>query len=452
MGPGGTSARAALVPTLGTRDVLFIVVGNVVGSGIFIVSAGTFRQAQSVALALTIWVVGGVLSLLGALTYGELSSMRPESGGLYSYIRDAFGLLPAFLYGWTVFAVIGTGTLAALAVAFTRYAQQIINLGPVSTRALALLFIAVIAAINVRGTRTSAGVQGGTTILKVGILVALGVGLCVAGTWRPTAPSGAASMTVPTSMMSSIVPALIGVLWAYEGWQYGTFAAGETRDPQRAVPRALAAGTVLVMAVYLIANAGYVAVLGLERAAHSPRIAAEATQAAFGPVAGQLLGVVALFAIFSSANANVLTSTRLYFSMARDNVFFDVMGRVHGRFGTPAVAIIVSSTWAAVLAMSGTFEQLLLYVIFVGWAFYGLGAASLFVLRRREPASAGRFRTPGYPVTPALFVLAALAVVFDTVGRQPGRALVGITLVLAGVPAFFVWRARRVARMLDVGR
>jgi APA family basic amino acid/polyamine antiporter len=428
--------------TLGARDVLFIVVGNVIGSGIFIVPAETFRQAHTVKLALGIWVIGGVLSLLGALTYGELSSMRPESGGLYSYIRDAFGVLPAFLYGWTVFAVIGTGTLAALAVAFTRYVQQLTPLGPAWIRVVTLAFIAALAAINVRGTRASAGMQNGTTALKVGILVALSIGLCVAGQVRLALHTTASSATGPASLRASIGPALVGVLWAYEGWQYGTFAAGETRDAPRVVPRALAAGTIVVIIVYLLVNLGYVAALGLDRAARSPRIAAEATSAAFGPVAGQLLAVVALVAIFSSANANVLTSTRLYFSMARDGMFFDLMGRVHGRFGTPAIAIIASSVWAAVLAMSGTFEQLLLYVIFVGWAFYGLGAASLVVLRRREPARPGAFRAPGYPATPVIFVLAALAVVLDTVGRQPARAAAGASLVLAGIPAYFIWRAR----------
>jgi basic amino acid/polyamine antiporter, APA family len=433
---------AGLKRTLGGRDVLFIVVGNVIGSGIFIVPAETFRQARTVKLALIIWVVGGVLSLLGAFTYGEMSSLKPESGGLYSYIRDAFGVLPAFLYGWTVFAVIGTGTFAALAVAFTRYVQQIAPLSPAWVRVSTLTFVAAIAALNIRGTRASAGIQNGTTAVKVGILVVLSIGLCVAGPWRTSMHGLASSPAAVGSLRASIGPALVGVLWAYEGWQYGTFAAGETRDAQRVVPRALAAGTILVIIVYLLVNVGYIAALGFERAASSPRIAAEATSVTFGPLAGQSLAVVALIAIFSSANANVLTSTRLYFSMARDGVFFDLMGRVNPRFGTPAIAIGASSVWAAVLAMSGTFEQLLQYVIFIGWAFYGVGAASLFVLRRREQAAPGTFRTPGYPLTPVIFILAALGVVLDTVGRAPGRALVGATLVLAGVPAFFIWRSR----------
>jgi APA family basic amino acid/polyamine antiporter len=235
---------------------------------------------------------------------------------------------------------------------------------------------------------------------------------------------------------------MIGVLWAYEGWQYVTFSAGETIDPQRTFPRAITVATATLIVIYLLATFGYIAALGPEAAAHTDHIAADAVGALLGPIAGKLVGALILVSIFSAANGIMLTAPRMYFAMARDGVFFQRLAIVDPRFGTPALAIVAIAAWAAVLAASGTFEQLLTYVVFTGWIFYALGGLSVLALRRREPDAVRPFRVPGYPVTPVLFVLSALVLVLNTVIAQPLRAAAGLAVMLIGTPAFYLWRAR----------
>jgi basic amino acid/polyamine antiporter, APA family len=397
-----------------------------------------------VGLALLVWIVGGVVSFLGALTYAELGAMHPDAGGLYSYIRDSFGPLPAFLYGWTSFLVIASGSVAALAVAFSAYLGQLVPLSPIGARVVSVAMIAVIAIVNIRGTRGSATVENWTTSAKVGALVLIGLGLLVVGKgWAARGPDATIWPAAWNgSSLSGVGLAMIGVLWAYEGWQYVTFSAGETRDPQRVFPRAIGAATFALVVLYLLANLGYIAALGPAAAAGSDHIAADAVGAVLGPVSGKLLSALVLVSIFSATNGLLLTAPRLYYSMARDGVFFARLGTVSERFGTPAAAIVVLAAWGALLAASGTFEQLLTYVVFAGWIFYGLGALSVFPSRRRHPTAVRPFRTPGYPVTPLLFVASAALLVLNTLREQPLRAVIGLSAVLLGTPAFYLWRAR----------
>jgi APA family basic amino acid/polyamine antiporter len=426
---------------LGLRDLILIVVGTVIGSGIFLVPGGVLRQAGGHAgPALTVWIVGGALSLLGALAYGELGAMNPAAGGLYVYLRDAFGPLTAFLYGWTFFLVIATGSAATLAVASTSYLQQFVALGPMGQKLAAVALLGVVAAINVRSTRGSADVQNWSTAIKVGALLIMSVMLVVS---RRVAPADAAPfwpVSVTPSLVSGMGLAMIGVLWAYEGWQYVTFSAGEAMNPQRTFPRAIVLGTASLVGIYLFANAGYLAALGTEGVARSDRVAAEAVGAIVGPGAAKLIAAAILVSIFSATNGITITAPRVYYAMARDGLFFRKLGDVHPHYGTPAVSIIAGTLWAMVLAVSGTFEQLLTYVVFVGWIFYALGAACVFVLRRTKPQAERPFRVPGYPWTPLLFIFAATALVANTIATQPGRAAVGIAVVLLGLPAYFVWR------------
>ena len=431
-----------LARTLTRNDLVLLLVGTVIGSGIFLVPGGVLQQSGGhVGLALLVWLIGGVLSLLGALTYGELGAMRAAPGGLYVYIRDAFGPLPAFLYGWTLFFVISSGSLATLAVAFATYAGQFIELPTLAARLLSVLVIVVVTLLNVFGTRESANVQNWTTAIKVGAILVMSVALIALGDRlgsigdQPWPAVGAAAL------ISGIGTAMIGVLWAYEGWQYVTFAAGETIEPERNFPRAMFVGTAALIAIYLIPNIAYIAALGPEGVAASTRVASEAVTALMGPAAGKLIAAAILVSIFSAANGLVLTAPRVYFAMARDRIFFSRLADVHPRFGTPAFAILASSAWAIVLAATGTFEQLLTYVVFAGWIFYALGAASIFVYRRR-PAASRPYSVPLYPLTPLLFILAAGAIVLNTFIAQPGRAMVGLAAVLLGAPAYLIWRTK----------
>jgi basic amino acid/polyamine antiporter, APA family len=433
---------ASLNRTLNLRDLILIVIGTVIGSGIFLVPGPVLRQTGgSVGVSLLVWLAAGVLSLLGALTYGEMGASKPDAGGLYVYLRDALGPLPAFLYGWTMFFVMSTGSCATLAVAFTSYLGQFVTLSPIAGKAVAVAMILVVMIINVRGTRQGANVQGVATAIKVAailvmsvLLIAVGHGFAATPTLWPAQWNG--------SLLAGVGFAMISVLWAYEGWQYVTFSAGETKDPQRVFPLGIGVGTALLIGIYVLANVGYIAALGADGAMKSDRIAAEAMAALFGPAAGKLIAAIILVSMFSAANGLTLTAPRLYYSMSRDGLFFRKLAEVHPRFNTPAIAIVASSIWAMILAATGSFERLLTYVVFVGWIFYALGALAIFAYRRREPNMPRPFRTPGYPITPILFVLSAAAIVINTIVTQPRNVIFALALMLLGVPAYYMWRRR----------
>ena len=433
--------------SLGFTDLMLITIGTVIGSGIYLVPSGVLRQTGGhTGLAFTVWAVAGFLSLLGALTYAELGAMKPEAGGLYAYLRDAFGPLPAFLYGWASFLVIASGSIAALAVAFANYLSPLLPFqvpGPV----ISVAVILVVALINIRGTRGSATVQNWTTGAKFGVLFLLSLVLTLrgkGGAGLPVTPIEAPN----ASLAAGFGAAMIGVLWAYEGWQYVTFSAGEAKDPQRTFPRAISIATFLLIVLYLMANLGYVRALGPAGAANSERIAADAIGTILGPVAGAVVSALILVSIFSALNGLVLTTPRMYYAMARDGLFFRKLTSVHPRFGTPAFAIVALTVWGALLAGSGTFSQLLTYAVFTGWIFYALGALAVMALRRSEPNVARPFRVPGYPVTPILFVVAAAALVINTIVTQPGISSIGLGFVALGAPVFYFWRGRgRAARV-----
>jgi APA family basic amino acid/polyamine antiporter len=439
--PTGPQNSPTLVRTLGLRDLTMLVIGGVIGSGIFLVPGAIQRRVgNSVGLAILVWVAGGFLSLVGALTYGELAAMKPEAGGLYVYIRDCFGRLPAFLYGWTLFLVIASGGIAALAVAFGAYLGQIIPLTPLMMKVTSVAIIAVITVVNIYGTRESSDLQNWTTYAKIigilamsGVLLRLGHGFHGSGAllWPARANS---------SMFSSFGLAMIAALWSYEGWQFASFSAGEAAHPQRDFPRAFFYGTLSLTIIYVSAASSYVAALGPEAAGHSDTIAAAAMAVILGPMAAKFVAFLIMISTFSSANSIQLTSPRVYYAMAGDGLFFRRMAEVHPRFRTPAFAIFTSGFWAAILACLGSFEQLFTYVIFTGWIFYGLAGASIFIYRKRMPGAELPYRVPGYPWTPAIFVLASAALVANAISSRPAGATQGLGIVLAGLPAYLLWR------------
>jgi basic amino acid/polyamine antiporter, APA family len=434
------STAVTLARTLRPRDLIFIVVGTTIGSGIFIVPGTVLRDTGGdIGFALLAWVLGGVVSLLGALTYGELGGMLPEAGGAYVYVREAFGRLPAFLLGWTLFLVISTGSVATLAVAFAAYLREFLPLGRTAGTLVAALMIAAVGAVNVRGTRYSATVQNWSTGIKVGAILVMSAVFLASGDGLRAA--GAVAFATPAGLpaLSGIGVAMIGVLWAYEGWANVAASAGEALEPQRTFPRGIVVGTAALIAIYLLANVGYLAALG-PAAARSDRVAAEAVGALLGPAAGRVIAAAVLVSMFSAANGLTLTNSRVYYAMARDGVFFRKLAEVHPRFGTPALSVVVSSVWTIVLAATGSFEELFTYVIFASWMFYILAGASIFVLRRRRPDWPRPFRVPGYPWTPLVFVLAAGVIEVNTIVARPGRSLLGLGIVLLGLPAYYWWR------------
>lgn len=375
---------AQLIKTLRLHDLILLIIGSVIGSGIFLVPGPILRQAhQSVGVASVVWIAGGILSLLGALTYGELAAMRPASGGLYVYICEGFGSLPAFLYGWAMFLAISSGTIASLAVAFSTYLRAVVPLNPLAGKVVAVGVIAVITVVNVWGTRRSSDLQNYTTLIKVLLIIIISAILLVLG--RSYSAFPAAFWTEPgsASLLSRFGLAMIAVLWAYEGWQFVTYCAGETVNPQKDFPRALGSSVIFLAGVYLLVNLAYLTALGPARAAESETIAATSIATVLGPSAAKLVALTILISVFSAINSVSLTAPRVFFAMARDGLFFRKLAEVHPRFHTPAFAIVLLGVWSAVLSCMGKFQELVSYTMFVAWIFYGLGAASVFPYRRK---------------------------------------------------------------------
>jgi APA family basic amino acid/polyamine antiporter len=434
-----------LVRALTFKDLTILIICAVIGSGIFLVPGVVLSQVDgSLILALLVWIAAGLLSLVGGLTYGELSAQNPEAGGLYIYIRDCFGPFAAFLFGWVTFLVIGSGSAATLAVAFPAYLSQIIPLNNWTSKIISCAVILVIMIINIRGVRQSANLQNYTTIIKVGaIIIISAVFLLFGNGFKNLSGTDLWPAKLGLSALSSFGIAMISVLWAYEGWQYATFSAAEVVDPQRNFPRAFFLGLFILISLYLLAVVGYVAALGVKGAAAAEAIAAVSISKIVGPNASKLLSAAILVSIFSATNTILLTTPRVFYAMASDGLFFRKLAEVNPRFHTPVFSIVALAVWSMILALTGTFQQLLTYVIFVGWIFYGLGGACVFFYRKKIPATQRPFSTPGYPITPILFVLSAAALVVNTIAADTRSALIGLAIVFTGVPAYFIWKRKK---------
>jgi basic amino acid/polyamine antiporter, APA family len=438
-----------LLRTLRLRDLLLLFIGSVIGSGIFLTPGLIFRELDgSVGLSLLVWLVGGILSLLGALTYAELSAANPEAGGLYCYIRDGFGRLAAFLYGWSLFLIIASATIAALAHAFTRYLAEIIPLSPAASQIVALVMIAVVTAVNVWGTRKSSDLQNWTTLIKAGIVIILSAVLLSLGHHGAELPPAFGTSHSAWSILPHFGLAMIFVLWAYEGWQFGTYSAGEVVNPQKAFPRAFLLGSLILAALYLIAVVAYLVALGPVAATASDAIAADSVRLVLGPWAGRLVAFTILISTFSATNSVILTAPRVFYAMANDHLFFKKLAEVHPQFQTPAVAIIALGAWSAVLSVAGRFEELAAGAILIGWIFYGLGAAAIFPIRRASKGTPIPYRVPGYPWTPLVFVLTAAAIVGNVLylafrdPQQFHHLTAALIILFLGLPAYFYWRKR----------
>lgn len=435
----------ALVRALTTGDGLMIVIGSVIGSGIFLVPGFIAAQLGSLRAVLGVWLCGAVLSVCGALSLSEMGAMFPGAGGLYLYLRRAYGQGVAFLYGWGLLAMIQTGTIATLGAGFGLYLARITDLSAGKQKAAAAGAVLLLTAVNLLGLRAAKRFQNASTAAKI-----LGLMLFGAMLFRRGHAVALASSWNATANWTNLLPfgvALIAVLWAYEGWHVVSFTAGEFEDPGRSLPASLIGGTVLVGAIYVLLNLAYYAVLSPAQIRGTDSAAAAATVAAFGGGATKFVSILILLSIIGAMNGMILTGPRVYYAMAREGDFLPAFGRLDRVFHAPSLAIVVQGLWAVVLLQMGNFQQLLTHVIFTAWIFYGLAVGGVMILRRKFPDETRPFRTPGYPVTPLLFVLAAGAVVASTLVSQPGNALAGIGLILVGLPVYFVFASRQRTKM-----
>jgi len=458
--PRGSSApdSPTLRRALGAWDGASLTIGAVIGTGIFLTAGDVARALPHPALALAAWVVGGLLVLAGALSYAEMGVLYPRAGGLYHFLREAWGPLPAFLYGWTCLLVIMTGGIAAIAVGFGEYfgalvpafssARSVLALGPLhvnGAQLAALLAIVLLTLANHFGVREGAGVQNAFTVAKLGAIAALvigGVAVAPAAHLAWTAPLPGA----PTALVAPFGVALIATLWTYDGWYALTFSAGEVRDPRRDLPRGLVIGVLVVIAAYGLLNLVYLRALGISGVGATSRVAETATSQLFGSAAARaMVGAVAVSA-FGCLAATILYSSRVYQPMAADGVFFQGVAAIHARWRTPVAALWLQSAWAAALTLTGSYTQLFTYVTFGGVLFHVAAGLALFRLRATRPHAPRAYRAWGWPLVPALFVLGMALLTLNTLESAPRESLLGLLAIAAGVPAYLGWRRAARAR------
>ncbi len=439
-----TDSPQELPRALGLADSALLVIGSIIGSGIFLTPSNIARTVHSVEWLLLVWVVGGILSFCGALTYAELGAAFPRAGGIYIFLQEAYGPLLAFLYGWCAFFVTQSGSIATLASAFSIYLGYLVPLSPLMAKIFAVSCIALLTLINCLGVRAGAWVQNILTLIKIGSLSGISVVLFSSTRGSVLHFRSDQSHSAPFSW-SAFGIAMIAALWAYEGWHLLTYTAGEVKNPQKNITRGLLLGTTAVIILYLTANLAYLYVLPFDRIASSSRVASDSMEVAIGPLGGTLIALAILISVSGAMNSNVLAGPRVYFAMARQKLFFAQVARVHPRFQVPVVSIVIQGAWAMFLTLVGSFDRLFSYVIFVAWGFYAMGGAAVLVLRWKRPELQRPYRVWGYPFVPLLFVVMASSIVLNTVFNDFKNSFWGLLVVLTGLPAYFYWN-RKVRR------
>jgi len=459
--PEAEPGHADLKRDLGIWSAAAIVVGTVIGSAIFLVPNDMVKNVGSPAMVFAVWIFGGMLTLFGALSYAELAAALPQAGGEYVYLREAYGPLWAFVYGWTQMWVAKSGSIATLATGFFIYLANFrpemnavwvvlpLPLGeagqPLEIRygqLLAMGVIVVLALINYFGVKVSGDLQVIATLLKVGLIA--GIIVIGLGTGHGSVANYQTSIPAPGGI-TGFFAALVAALWAYDGWNNVSMVASEIRDPQRNLPRALIAGTLVVIAIYLLANLAYFYVLPAAEVASSARVAAETMRRILGSFGANAVSIVAMISIFAALNGSILSGSRVPFAMARDGLFFRRVAFVHPQHRTPSVSILALSAWGALLVLSGRYSQLYTYVIFASVILYGMATAAVIVLRFKRPDMPRPYRTLGYPLVPVVFVLAIACLVVSTLLKSPRESLMGVGLVALGLPFYFFWKKGRSA-------
>jgi basic amino acid/polyamine antiporter, APA family len=443
---------------LGVWSAAAIVVGTVIGSAIFIVPRDMIKNVGSPLMVFAVWIFGGMLSLFGALSYAELAAALPEAGGEYVYLREAYGPLWGFIYGWTQMWVAKSGSIATLATGFFIYLANFhpelegvwmvvpLPLGeaglPLQIRygqLLAMVVIAVLALINYFGVKVGGNVQVTVTLVKVGLIIAIiAIGL---GTGHGTMANYSTSVPAAGGI-TGFFAALVAALWAYDGWNNVSMVASEVQKPQRNLPLALIIGTLSVIGLYLLTNLAYFYVLPASAVASTDRVAGEAMRRILGAPGANAVSIAAMISIFAALNGSILSGSRVPFAMARDRLFFRRVSYVHPQHRTPSVSILALSAWAAVLVLSGRYDQLYTYVIFASVILYGMATAAVIVLRHKRPDMHRPYRTLGYPVVPVVFVLGITCLVISTLWKSPRESLMGLGLVALGLPFYFYWKRR----------
>ncbi len=452
--------QPALRRILGPWSTVAIIMGTVIGSGIFLVPTDMIKAVGSPGMVFTVWVFGGVLSLFGALTYAELSAALPAAGGEYAYLTAAYGPFWGFLYAWTQTWVAKSASIAALATAFYRYLADFLpglqtpvyivpwpigpGGGPLEIRygqLLAICLILLLSAVNYRGVQVGGHVQVAVTALKV-LLIAAVIAIGLLSRQAHILNLSTSTTPVPGGPAGFFV-ALVAALWAYDGWNNAGMLGSEVENPQRTFPLALIAGVTAIIGVYLLTNLAYFSVLNAGEVAASDRVASDMMHRIAGPHGAGAVSVAAMISIFAALNGSILSGSRVPYAMARDGYFFQHIGRVHPKFRTPSASILLLGVWSSLFVLSGHYSDLYNAVIFPSWILYGMTAAAVIVLRRKNPDLVRPYRTWGYPLVPLAFVGVTILLLYQTLVSSPRASGIGLAVIALGIPFFFYWSRHR---------
>jgi APA family basic amino acid/polyamine antiporter len=460
--------KTELVRGLTLTATIMIVAGSMIGSGIFRKPSVMAQQLGSPELLIIIWIAAGIITFIGALVNAEISGMIDATGGQYVYFRKMYGDFTAYLYGWSILSVIQTGSQAAIAYAFAEYLGYFIKYPQLSqhwrdfsiymplvgnihpfldfgTKAVAILCIMFLTGVNYIGVVFGGVVQTIVTYIKIISIVLISTFLLLLG--NGSFSNVYTGFAIPESTRNNFIAliglAFAGAFWAYDAWNSVTYVSGEVKNPRRNIPLSLLWGTLIVICVYVLINVAYLYVLPIDVMAKSPLVAATAAEKIFGPNGASIISIAVIISTFGALNGSILATARVPYAMARANLFFRGLGKVHPQFGTPYVSLIVQGMWSCVLVMSGSFDTITDYVIFAAWLFYMLGAFGVFVLRKKMPDAERPYKVWGYPYTPAIFVIFSFLFLVNSVISDTSNTMMGLILIAAGLPMYFFWKYRQ---------
>jgi len=434
------SDQPRLKRVLSLMDATMINAGGIIGSGIFMVPATVALYTASSSLFFMVWILGGVVSLFGALSVAELGAAMPKAGGQYVFLNEAYGPIWGYLYGWSAVVVINTASMAAVGVAFAEYLKFFYTISDLAVKEIAIFSIILLTIINIVDVKSGARFQNIFTFAKLGaILGVILLGLFLEGgstqnfsplfTDRP-----------PLSLIGPLGLAMVAVLWTFDGWIFVTYVAGEVKNPERNIPLSLILCMVIVVTVYLALNTVLVYVLGFDQMIGSELVMADAASKFIGGKGAAIVTIIILISLIGANNGFILTSARINYAMARDNRFFKQAAIIHPKFQSPANALIIQCIWACILTFSGTFNQLITYIIFASWIFYGMSAGAVIILRKKKPDMERPYQIPFYPWIPIIFILFAIFLTVNTILEAPRDAAIGTGLILAGLPLYYYWK------------
>ena len=423
-------------------DATMINAGGIIGSGIFMVPATVALYTMSSSLFFAVWILGGIISLFGALSVAELGAAMPRSGGQYVYLTEAYGPVWGYLYGWTTVAVINAASMAAVGVAGAEYLRFFFPISDLVVQGIAIISIILLTILNIFDVKSSARFQNGLTIGKVSaIAIIIFFGFYFDG----GSTENFSPLFSDKSGLSLIGPlglAMVAVLWTFDGWIYITYVAGEVKRPKQNIPLSLIFCMIIVVSVYLAINTVLVYVLGFDQMVGSDSVISDASTVFLGNSGAAIVTMIIVVSLLGGNNVNVLTNARIIYAMAKEGRFFKMADQVHPKYQTPSNAIIIQCAWAILLTFTGTFNQLITYIIFVSWIFYGMSAGAVIILRKKKPDMERPYRTPLYPWIPAIFILFSVFLTINTIMEAPRDAAIGTVLMVAGLPLYYYWKNR----------